>query len=168
MARRRGIGKYLSPRIGHASTNAPMSDWKYVGARLRFIVGPALLCAVALLGAPGALADAPTQINGTYAVTGFQVQSVTLTGTNVNVMVDESGILGGDIQGAWFWQPDSIELGHFLGNLGTSHGTFVCSTCTIGRKAGSFTAVEASGTGQSTFGSRSPLPTEAWLDCREA
>jgi len=115
----------------------------------RLLAIPALACALSLAIAPRALADAPTQISGTYAVTSFQVQSVTLVGTNVNIVVDESGTLGGDIQGDWFWQPDGISLGEdhvFL--FGPSHGTFLCSPCTIGNRTGSFTAVEGSGASQ--------------------
>jgi len=134
-----------------AAEYTPLWIWEDLSEMRRFIVVPALVCALSLSGSPGALADQPTQISGTYAVTSFQVQSVTLVGTNINIVVDESGILAGDIQGNWFWQPDGIGLGHFLGNLGPSHGTFACSPCTIGNKTGSFTAVEASGTGQSTI-----------------
>jgi hypothetical protein len=60
-------------------------------------------------------------------------------------VVDEAGTLGGDIQGDWFWEPDSVALFAFGYVLGPSHGTFLCSPCTIGTRTGSFTAVESSG-----------------------
>ncbi len=111
----------------------------------RLLVIPAVVCALSLAVAPQALADAPSQISGTYAVTGFQVESVTLVGTNMKVVVEESGTFGGDIQGDWFWEPNGIAVGV---GFGASHGIALCSPCTIGNRTGSFMAVEGSGTFQ--------------------
>lgn len=114
----------------------------------RWIVLTTVVCALCLAAAPRALASAPSQLSGTYAVTGFQVESVTPVGTNVKEQVDEEGTLAGDIQGSWFWEEGGIGLGT---GSGAGHGTLLCSPCTIAGSTGSFTAVSESGAGQSSF-----------------
>jgi hypothetical protein len=64
----------------------------------------------------------------------------------LKIVFHESGTLSGDIQGNFFWTPDSILLGN---GLGGEHGTGLCN-CTIAGRTGSFLFVSASGANQPT------------------
>jgi hypothetical protein len=157
-------------RFAHKVRSSSIASvWSWLEGKIvmrRLLAIPALACALSFAVAPRALADAPIQISGTYTVTGFELKSVTLVGANVNIAVDESGTLAGDIQGEWFWQPDGLSLGEdhvFL--FGPSHGTFLCSPCTMVTRPEASRQSKGQARASPPRPLRSQLPTEDWPDC---